>query len=72
MKYLLFSAIGAIGGSVLTSIIFRLKSATGTLLIDHSNAEKDVYRFDIDNLDNLSKKKHIILRVDNNADLSQK
>lgn len=50
--------------------IFPHKSS-GILRIDHSNPEKDTYRFEIDNLDILNKKKKIILRVDNNADLSQ-
>ena len=52
-------------------LYFRL-FVDGTLRIDHSNPEKDVYRFDIDDLDSLCKKKRIIIRVDNRADLSQK
>lgn len=61
-------------GSLLCNVISiaYLKRTCGTLRIDHSNPEKDLYRFDIDDLDSLVKKKRIILRVDNNADLSQK
>lgn len=44
---------------------------SGTLKIDSSNPEKDVYRFEIDDLDKLSKKSRIVLKVDRNADLSQ-
>lgn len=44
----------------------------GTLKIDHSNPEKDIYRIEIDDLDSLNKKKRIVLKVDHNADLSQK
>ena len=44
----------------------------GTLKIDHSNPEKDVYRFEINDLDSLDKKKRIVLKIDHHADLSQK
>lgn len=50
--------------------IYYIKRTCGTLKIDHSNPEKDVYRFDVDDLDSLAKKKRIVLKVDNNADLS--
>lgn len=61
-------------GSLLSAIISNIviKRACGTLRIDRTNPEKDIYRFDIDNLDALSKKKRVTLRVDNDADLSQK
>lgn len=61
--------LGLLVGSLIISIKHLSK---GTLRIDHSNPEKDVYRFEIDNLDGLSKKKRIVLKVDNKADLSQK
>ena len=44
----------------------------GVIRIDHSNPEKDVYRIEINDLDNLSHKKRVMLKVDNNAYLSQK
>lgn len=50
---------------------FVLDRPCGTLRIDHFNPEKDVYRFDIDDLDKLGKKKRIVLKVDNHADLSR-
>lgn len=43
----------------------------GVLKIDRSNPNKDKYRFEIPNLDILAKKKYIVLKVDNHADLSQ-
>ena len=65
--------IGLLVGSIVSNIIFFIRYRTvGTLRIDHSDPEKDVYRIEIDDLDGLSKKKHVILKVDNNADLSQK
>lgn len=46
--------------------------ADGVLKIDRSNHSKDVYKIEIGDLDKLSKKKRIVLKVDPNADLSQK
>lgn len=63
--------IGIFAGSFITSIIFFVKSSSGTLKIDHSNPQKDVYRFEIKDLDKLNKKKYVHLKIDNNADLSQ-
>ena len=72
MEYL-FAVVGVFVGSIISSIIFSIRyRKAGTLRIDHSNPEKDVYRIEIDDLDGLSKKKHVILKVDNNANLSQK
>ena len=72
MEYLLI-LIGLLVGSIISNIIFFIRYRTvGTLRIDHSDPVKDVYRIEIDDLDGLIKKKHVILKVDNNADLSQK
>ena len=64
--------IGCFIGSVITSFIYSIKTSYGTLRIDHSNPEKDVYRFDVDDIDELSNKKRIVLKVDNNAIISHK
>ena len=69
MEYL----IGLVAGCIISNIIFFIRyKFAGTLRIDHSNPEKDVYRFEIDKIDKLSKRHRIILKIDNNADLSQK
>lgn len=66
-------AASVLEGVVLATIWNRfICPELGVLKIDHSNPEKDVYRFDISNLDDLTKKKRVVLRVDNSADLSQK
>lgn len=57
--------------NIAVNLIFFHHKPSGTLRIDHSNPEKDIYRIDIDNLDELSKKKEIVLKVDNDAHLSQ-
>lgn len=53
-------------------IAYYRRFTHGTLKIDHSNPEKDVYRFELDNLDDISKKSRIVLKIDHNAKLSQK
>ena len=52
-------------GAIISSIVLSLHYAKthGTLKIDNSNPEKDVYRIEIDDLDKLSSKKRIVLNV---------
>ena len=71
MECMIFIA-GLFVGIFFGHVLFSKTSVSGTLRIDQSNSEKDVYRFDIDDLDKLSKKKQIVLKVDSKADLSQK
>lgn len=71
MEYV-WIAIGVLIGSIVSNIIFYIFSVSGTLRIDHSNPNKDIYRIEFGELDKLSKKKRIVLKVDNNAHLSQK
>lgn len=70
MDYLILFVCSFVS-SIMTLIITYLTSARGTLRIDHSNPEKDVYRIEINDLDALSCKKKVILDVDNSAILSQ-
>lgn len=56
---------------IVIQVVWRIRSASGTLRIDHSNPLKDIYRIEIDDLDKLSRKRRVILKVDHNADLSQ-
>lgn len=61
-----------ISGAAFGIIVTHLNRTSGTLRIDHSNPEKDIYRMEFnDDLDKLNKKKRVILKVDNNANLSQ-
>ena len=59
---------GFLTGSVVATCVLYFK-IDGILKIDHSNFEKDVYRIEIGDLDILPHKKHIILKVENDADL---
>ena len=64
--------LGILVGCVVTTIVFIVKYRyVGTLRIDHSNQEKDIYRFELDSIDDLTAKHKLVLRVDNKADLSQ-
>ena len=56
------------GGAVASCVLYS--KIDGILKIDHSNFEKDVYRIEIGDLDILPHKKHIILKVENDANLS--
>lgn len=65
--------IGIVVGLVTSFIFTRILGTThGVLKIDHSNPDKELYRFEIDDLSSLSKKTRIILNIDHDADLSQK
>lgn len=64
--------VGMLIGLLLMYLSNRLERTSGTLKIDLSNPDKDRYLFDIDDLDILKKKKKIVLKIDPNADLSQK
>lgn len=64
--------LGVALGGVSVSFWHDVKKPYGTLRIDHSNPSKDIYRFEIDDFEDLRKRKRIILDVDNDADLSQK
>lgn len=73
LTYILVALAGVLVGIVGSYIFQVVQTAYGTLRIDHTDPEKDLYRIDIDgNFDNIAKEKRIILKVDNDADLSQK
>lgn len=64
--------IGAIVGAIIYAIMQKIFAAHGILRIDHSDPEKDLYRFEIKNLDKLNKRSYVELKIDHHADLSQK
>ena len=67
----LFLVAGVVIGALASKIFDLLRSATGTLKIDHSNLEKDLYRIEIDNLETLDRADRVVLKVDHHADLTQ-
>lgn len=70
MYSLLFMLGGAIIGIVLEFAIQAINTQ-GVIRIDRHSSEKDIYRLELDELDNLHKRKKVVLKVDPNADLSQ-
>jgi hypothetical protein len=65
--------LGYFVGGILCSLILLLTrfKCVGTLRIDRSNPEKDIYQIVVGDFDKLSRTKQIVLKIDNNADLSQ-
>lgn len=72
MRKIRLIAEGLLVGAVVCEaiVIYRLRKTCGILKIDHKSSDKELYRFEIDDLDSLSNKKFVRLKVDNNADLS--
>lgn len=66
-----FFVMGVLSGSICYAIIQKLAVAHGTLRIDHSDPEKDIYRLEIGDLDKLNRRSYIELKIDHHADLSQ-
>lgn len=70
MEYL-WCLIGFVVGGILPLILHSKWPPDGVLRIDTSNPDKHTYRFEIDDLDKLTKKKRFVLKVDASADLSR-
>ena len=62
--------VGIIVGIVLASLIYLACNTVGTLKIDRTSSEKDIYRIEINDLEELNHRSRIVLKVDHNADLS--
>jgi hypothetical protein len=72
MEYL----IGFVAGVVMYAIVLIVtdcrRSAWGTLRINYSDPNKDVYSINVDNLECLNNKKRVVLIIKHEDDLSQK
>lgn len=62
-------AIIAFIGSMAATFMCNVVNG-GTLNIDQSNPEKDLYLFDVGDLEKLPKKKYIVLKINANAHLT--
>lgn len=69
MEYFML-ALGLIIGSLVVLIYYRCVTISGVLQIDHSDPDKDIYQINLNSLDDLAKKKRVVLKVDNNAKLN--
>ena len=61
--------IGVLVEALVSSLYEAIVSTRGILRIDHSDPNKDLYKIEIDDLDALSRKKRVYLKVVKNADL---
>ncbi len=64
--------LGVFIDTLATYVYNCVRSARGVLRIDHSNPQKDLYLFEIDDIEKLGKKKYVNLKIDHKANLSQK
>ena len=68
----LWLCLGVIIGAILSNTLRIVRTNFGTLKIDCSDPDKDVYSIEIDDLDKLAKKNRVILKVVRSATFSQK
>ena len=71
MSYWMF-LLGVFIGSLISTVLFHIRTARGVLKIDRFNNDKDIYRLEINNLDELDKKSKVLLKIEHDADLSQR
>lgn len=64
--------IGYLTCWVITIVAFYLVARRGKYLIDRRNPEKETHKLDFGDPLELSGKKYLVLKIDYNADLSQK
>ena len=71
VMFLMF-ALGVCVNACITKLIHIFTKASGTLRIDHSNPARDFYCFEIDDLDKLSKRSRMVLKIHHEYGTSQK
>lgn len=67
----LVALAGLLTGAALDRLIFTKTNTFGTLYFDESDEEKDSYTIEIDDLDTLPNKKHVLLKVTRIAQKNQ-
>lgn len=68
MEFIFFT-LGIIFGGAVTNILFYRNTEFGILRIDRHDPEKELYKIEINSFDILSRRKRVILKVDNDAKL---
>lgn len=72
MDLVLCFIFGVFIGGLVANFIIRKSAAKAVFKIDHSDPETDRYRFDIDDFKDLDSSTYLLLKIDHNANLSQK
>lgn len=67
----LFLALGIGIGFLASAVLSRKRVCNGALKIDKSDPEKDLYRIEIEDLDELEKRKYVWLKVIKTTTISQ-
>lgn len=65
MIYVLVGIAGVFIGIIIGLVIEALKTSVGTLIIDETDPNTDVYRIEIEDLDKLENNKRVILKISN-------
>ena len=65
----LYYLLGMVVGVILSYIAHTTFGCFGAIKIDHTNPDKDIYRLELKELDDLPKQKYIVLKVDNNDEI---
>lgn len=63
---------GGICFGVIPVIAHKFSKVDGVLIVDRSNPEKDIYRFNVGNLDELTEKKELRIKVQSNEQTATK
>lgn len=71
-ELLLMWSLGVIAGAIMTNLLRLVHTSFGTLMIDCSDPEKDTYSLEVGDLDKLTKKKRVELKVVRITTFSQK
>ena len=64
-EMLLVYIVGVIAGSIATCLFSSLKTGHGILYVDTNHHDHDVYRLTVDNLDTISEKRTLKIKVVN-------
>ena len=69
---LVMLSVGFVLGAAIANVLRLVRTSFGELKIDCSDPDKDLYSIEVGDLDELAKKKRVILKVVKTATFSQK
>lgn len=67
----LFLVLGIVIGSVMTVLLRKIITGSGTLFVDCSDPEKVLYRIELEDLDEMDSKRYFILKIEDITDNSR-